>query len=109
VGADRQWIDTGINVSAGQTVTINADGRIRLARDTRDFVTAAGADGRVAEATMPNAPIGGLVARFGNSAPVFVGQSRTFRAPRAGRLYLGVNDSYWDDNTGQFNVRVDVN
>jgi hypothetical protein len=58
---------------------------------------------------MPNAPIGGLVARFGDSAPVFVGQSRTFRAPRGGRLYLGVNDSYWDDNTGQFNARVDVN
>jgi Ca2+-binding EF-hand superfamily protein len=108
VAADRQWSDTGINVRAGETITINADGRIRLARDTRDFVTAAGADGRVADATMPNAPIGGLVARFGDSAPVFVGQGRTFRAPRAGRLYLGVNDSYFDDNTGQFNVRVDV-
>jgi hypothetical protein len=109
VAADRQWSDTGINVRAGQTVTINADGRIRLAQNTRDFVTAAGADGRVADATMPNAPIGGLVARFGDSAPVFVGQSRTFRAPRGGRLYLGVNDSFWDDNTGQFNVRIDVN
>jgi Ca2+-binding EF-hand superfamily protein len=109
VAADRQWSDTGINVRAGETITINADGRIRLARDTRDFVTAAGAETRVADATMPNAPIGGLIARFGDSAPVFVGQGRTFRAPRAGRLYLGVNDSYFDDNTGQFNARVDVN
>lgn len=109
VAADRQWSDTGINVRAGETVTITADGRIRLAQNTRDFVTAAGADGRVADATMPNAPIGGLIARFGDSAPVFIGQSRTFRAPRAGRLYLGVNDSFWDDNTGQFNARVDVN
>jgi len=108
VAADRQWTDTGINVTAGQTITINADGRIRLAQNTRDFVTAAGADGRVADATMPNSPIGGLVARFGNSAPVFLGQSRTFRVPRSGRLFLGVNDSYWDDNTGQYNVRVDV-
>ncbi len=47
VAADRQWTDTGINVTAGQTVTINADGRIRLARDSQDFVTAAGASGRV--------------------------------------------------------------
>ena len=109
VAADRQWSDTGINVRAGETITITADGRVRLAQNTRDFVTAAGADGRVADATMPNAPIGGLVARFGDSAPVFVGQSRTFRAPRGGRLYLGVNDSYWDDNTGQFSARVDVN
>ena len=58
---------------------------------------------------MPNAPVGGMVARFGDSEPVFVGQSRTFRATRGGRLYLGVNDSYFDDNTGQFNVTVDVN
>jgi len=72
-------------------------------------VTVGGSNpGGPADATMPNAPIGGLIARFGDSAPVFVGQSRTFRAPRSGRLYLGVNDSYWDDNTGQYNVRVDV-
>lgn len=109
VAADRQWTDTGIYVNAGQTVTINADGRIRIARDSQDFITAAGGAGRVGDATMPNAPIGGLVAKFGDSAPVFVGQSRTFRAPRAGRLSLGVNDSFWDDNTGQFNARVDVN
>jgi len=108
VAADRPWTDTGINVRAGQTVTINADGRIRISRESRDFLTAAGAEPRVANAAMPNAPIGGLIARFDDSAPVFVGQSRTFRAPRAGRLFLGVNDNYWDDNTGQYNVRIDV-
>ncbi len=109
VGADRQWVDAGINVRAGDTVTINSDGRVRLARDSQIYVTAAGAQDRVDNATMPNAPLGGLVARFGDGAPVFIGQSRTFRAPSAGRLYLGVNDSFFDDNLGQFNVRVDVN
>ena len=109
VHADRQWTDTGINVNAGDSITINADGQIRLARDTRDFVTAAGAESRVADATMPNAPVGGLIARFGNSAPVFIGQSRTLRVPRSGRLFLGINDSYFDDNTGAFTARVDTN
>ena len=109
VGGDRTSVDSGINVNAGDTITINADGRIRLARDSQDFVTAAGANERVANAAIPNAPIGGLIARIGNSAPFFVGQSRTFRAPRSGRLYLAVNDSFFDDNTGQFNVRVDIN
>jgi hypothetical protein len=109
VAGDRAWTDTGINVRVGQQLTINADGRIRLAQDSRDFVTAAGANDRVANATMPNSPIGGMVARFGDSEPVFIGQSRTFRATRGGRLYLGVNDSFFDDNTGQFNVTVDVN
>ena len=62
VAADRPWSDTGINVRAGDTVTINADGRIRIAVDSREFITAAGSEPRVANATMPNAPIGGLVA-----------------------------------------------
>jgi len=109
VMADRQWTDTGLNVRAGDTITISADGQIRLARDTRDFVTPQGAGNRVGDTTMPNAPVGGLVARFGDSAPVFIGQSRTVRVPRSGRLYLGVNDSYFDDNTGAFNARVDTN
>ena len=108
VHADRPWTDTGINVRAGDTLTISAEGQIRLAPNTRDFVSAAGARTRVPEATMPNSPVGGLVARFGDSAPVFVGQSRTFRAPRSGRLFLGPNDSYFEDNTGAFNVTVDV-
>jgi hypothetical protein len=109
VAADRAWTETGINVNAGDTITISADGQIRLSPDSSEFLSAAGAAGRVAAATMPNAPVGGLIARFGDSAPVFIGQSRTLRVPRSGRLVLGVNDSRFDDNTGQFNVRVDRN
>jgi hypothetical protein len=110
VGGDRQWVDTGINVRQGDNLTIRADGRIRIARDSRDTITAAGvSSGRTDNATIPSAPVGGLVMRVGNGAAVFVGDQKTIRAPRAGRLYLGVNDNFWDDNTGQFNVTVDVN
>ena len=109
VGGDRQWVDTGIYVNAGDTVTINANGRIRVARDGGVMSAAGTASGRTEGATMPNANVGGLVARFGESAPLFIGESRTFRTGRAGRLYLGVNDNFFEDNTGQFNVTVDVN
>jgi len=109
VGGDRQWVDTGIYVNAGDTVTINARGQIRVARDG-GLMTAAGIQsGRTDGATIPNAPVGGLVARFGDTGAIFIGESRTFRSARAGRLYLGVNDNFFDDNTGQFNVTVDVN
>jgi hypothetical protein len=109
VGGDRQWVDTGIFVNAGDTVTINATGRIRVARDG-GVMTAAGTEsGRTDGATLPNSPVGGLVARFGDTAAIFIGESRTFRTARGGRLYLGVNDNFFDDNTGQFNVTVDVN
>ena len=110
VGSNQRWVDTGIDVRAGQNVTFSADGRIRLSRDQRDFATAAGSTTgrRVPAAQIPSAPAGALLARFGNSAPVFIGDTRTMRAPRAGRLFLGVNDDFFDDNTGQYNVTVDV-
>ena len=108
VGADRSWVDTGIDLRAGETVSISADGSIRIARDGGPMPAAGGAAGRTDGAPMPNSPVGGLIARVGTSAPLFIGQNRTLRAPRAGRLYLGINDSYFEDNTGQFNVTVDV-
>jgi Ca2+-binding EF-hand superfamily protein len=109
VGGDRQWVDTGIDLRAGDQVSINASGQIRVARDGGLMSAAGVASGRTEGATIPTANVGGLVARFGNSAPLFIGESRTFRSARSGRLYLGVNDSFFDDNTGQFNVTVDVN
>jgi hypothetical protein len=110
VGGDRQWVDTGINVRAGDSLMIRADGRIRISRDNRQTVTAAGLpSGRLDAATIPSAPVGGLIMRVGNGEAVFVGDQRTIRAPRAGRLYLGVNDNFFDDNTGQYNVTVNVN
>ena len=108
VGGDRNWIDTGIDVQAGEVVTVTADGSIRFARDGGAVSAAGAGNGRTDGAPMPNAPVGALIARFGTSTPVLVGENRTMRAPRAGRLYLGVNDNYFDDNTGQFNVTVDV-
>jgi Ca2+-binding EF-hand superfamily protein len=110
VGGDRQWVDTGITVRAGETVSINADGRIRLSNNQRDVATAAGstAGRRIQGAQIPSAPAGALIARIGNNDPVFVGDTRSFRAPRGGRLYLGVNDDSFDDNTGQYNVTVDI-
>ena len=109
IGADRQWVDTGINVQANDMVSINANGQIRVARDGGVMTAAGVSSGRTAGATMPTANVGGLVARFGDSAPLFIGESRSFRTALAGRLYLGVNDNFFDDNTGQFNVTVEVN
>ena len=109
IRGDRQWVDTGINVQANDRISINANGQIRVARDG-GLTTAAGVlSGRTEGATIPTANIGGLVARFGDSAPLFIGESRTFRTAIGGRLYLGVNDNFFDDNSGAFNVTVDVN
>jgi hypothetical protein len=57
---------------------------------------------------LPNRPAAALVGRIGNSGDVFFVGSDTgvFRARTSGRLYLGVNDDYLNDNSGAFRVRV---
>jgi hypothetical protein len=39
---------------------------------------------------------------------VYVGDRRSVRVPRAGRLYLGVNDDHLADNQGTYRVSVSV-
>jgi hypothetical protein len=105
-----RWVDTGINLRAGQTMTFETEGRIRLSDNPNDLAMASGSTTgrRAAQSLVPSAPAGGLIARIGNSAPVFVGDRRAVRAPRAGRLFLGVNDDHLADNDGDYRVWIDV-
>jgi hypothetical protein len=110
VDSSVRWTDTGIDVRAGQTLMFDVQGNIRLSDGAGDFASGSGSESgrRASGAPVPNAPAGALIARIGNSAAVMVGDRRAVRAPRAGRLYLGVNDDHLADNQGTFNVTVDV-
>ncbi len=110
VDANQRWTDTGINLTAGQTVVVDAQGTITLSAAANDTATPAGSrSGRRA----PNSPVtqgpgGGLVARVGNGPATFLGQRGSMRAATSGRLYLGINDDYLDDNSGEYRVNVTV-
>jgi Ca2+-binding EF-hand superfamily protein len=108
VNSQYRWTDTGIDVRAGQVVTLDASGTIQMSDNAQDTATPAGSTtGRRA----PDAPIlnqlaGGLVARIGDYSPIFVGNRQSFNAPVSGRLYFGVNDDHLPDNSGEFIVNV---
>lgn len=111
VSARERWTDTGITVRRGELLSFQSEGRIQLSADDSDVAAPAGsASGRRA----PNSPVnthpaGGLIARIGSSAPVYVGdRTSRLRAPSAGRLFLSVNDDHLDDNRGHFNVTIIV-
>jgi hypothetical protein len=58
---------------------------------------------------VPGRPAGALVGRIGTSPSdvFFIGADRGFfRVRTSGRLYLGVNDNDYADNSGSFEVRV---
>ena len=110
VDADQPWTDTGITVRQGQTIAFDVDGNIRLSPGPDDIARAAGAlSGRPApNAPLPDAPAGALIGVIDGSGPFGIGNQRTIEAPATGRLYVGINDDYFSDNTGEFRVMIDV-
>jgi hypothetical protein len=109
VSATERWTDTGLTVRAGDSVSVEADGTIQMSGDRGDTAEPAGGRRNAPEALVRNARAGTLIARIGNGAPFAVGARRTIaRAPTSGRLYLGVNDDYLEDNEGQFNAIVSI-
>jgi Ca2+-binding EF-hand superfamily protein len=109
VDATERWVDTGIDLVAGDTLTLRTEGTVRLSGQWSDSATAAGANRRAANAPLPYQPAGALIARVGNGAPIFLGDSPAPRNVTAGgRLYLGVNDDHLADNSGEYRVTITV-
>lgn len=109
VNANVGWVDTGIDLRAGDILTVRAEGKVQLSSNSNDMAGPGGTNRTGANAAMPNHPIGALIARVGNGAPIFVGDGRaTNRLTTGGRLFLGVNDDHSPDNSGTFRATVTV-
>ena len=107
----QRWTDTGLDVVAGDRISFDAEGTLQLSDGGPDNATPAGAASgrRAANAPLPRAAAGALIARIGNSVPLLIGSQRTIaRAPVSGRLYLGVNDDHLPDNSGEYRVSVTI-
>jgi hypothetical protein len=109
VSATERWTDTGLTVRAGDTIVFEAEGTIQMSGDPNDTASPAGSRRRAPDAPLRQRAAGSLIARIGNSAPIVVGSRNTVtRVPVSGRLFLGVNDDYLGDNSGEFRVMVTI-
>jgi Ca2+-binding EF-hand superfamily protein len=108
VDAARGWVDTGYDLRAGDVVSIQASGSATLSTGGSDVADPAGSrtNRRAASAPLPNEPAGALIARIGNGGAMMVGSRRTITANTGGRLYLSVNDDFFDDNRGEYQVQI---
>ena len=106
VYADRVWTDTGMTIRAGETLRFIPTGEVVWGPGRRD-----GAAGEVnspynQSRPIPDRPGAALIGRIGNDT-FYIGEGSTsFRARTSGRLYLGINDDYVQDNQGHFQVTV---
>jgi len=110
VNADRQWTDTGITVRAGDVIRFDPTGTIQWGPNRQDGPGGEANSPYNRNRPMANQPGGALIGRIGTGTGdmFYIGADRgTFRARTSGRLYLGVNDDYLQDNSGAFRVLVD--
>jgi hypothetical protein len=113
IAGNQTWIDTGLDVVAGDMLLVEASGQLKypdaqqpcgpdgLARGWRDMVR-----------VMPlnDQGRGALIGRIGSgdsARPFLVGQRRESRTPVAGRLFLGVNTDK-SNAEGSYKVSVQI-
>jgi hypothetical protein len=102
VNAQQQWTSTGLTVRRGETLTFSSSGEIKFGPGS---ASPAGSTETNAGNPVPG-PTGALIGRIGNGQPFMIGNQTQITAPAAGELFLGVNDSYVQDNSGSFQVQV---
>jgi len=111
---DESWIDTGIDVQAGEHVLLTGTGKVRYA-DAKDDNGPEGL-GRGFKDLLRVLPFneagrGALIARIGDqdtAQPFLVGARRDVVAPVSGRLSVGINQATNDTGDGNYAVRIEV-
>ena len=110
VPSNVQWTNTGISVASGQRLRFSTTGDARLSVQNAEDVAQAGGTAsarRADKAPIPSAPVGALIGRIGNGQPFVIGNTTlALDMPGSGRLFLGVNDDFVGDNSGNFVVRI---
>jgi hypothetical protein len=121
VDAAKQWVDTKIDLRAGEKLRFTATGTITYPADKKHpDGRSLGPDGLargfgdlVHEYAVSDAGHGSLIGRLGDdniAEPFAIGASTDYEAPVAGRLYLGINQSMRDAEgaKGNFQVKIAV-
>jgi hypothetical protein len=112
VAGSTKWVDTKMDVNAGDKLHITAKGTVTMGKDTG--ITPAGAQrgwvDTLRPLMVPSAGRGALVGRIGNSdavTPFVVGADGNVTVPVAGRLYLGINQDATQAPTGNYEAHID--
>jgi len=112
ISGSPKWVDSKMDVTAGDKLHITATGAVSMGKDTG--ITPAGAQrgwvDTLRPLMVPSAGRGALVGRIGDSdaaTPFVVGANATVTVPVAGRLYLGINQDATQSPTGQYEVHID--
>jgi len=125
VRANVEWTDTGYDVFQGQVVQFTADRNSRISLQAGNPVAWCGPDGKdmnTVEQPIKGKNFGALIGRVTRLVSIeedeesgeeirnelvrnfYIGSGTSVTMPIDGRLYLGINELVFPDNTGFFRV-----
>lgn len=98
VGVTTTWTDTGIQVAAGDSLFIRAQGSVSDGAASWDGWFGPeglirGPSGGCVDCPLAGYPQGALIGRIDTGSPFYVGPFISFSCTSSGVLYLGVNDN----------------
>jgi hypothetical protein len=107
------WLDTKIDIQAQDELTITASGTLTVANNQKATPSGAKRGFRDMLKTYPvnEAGVGALIGRLGDGAAArafLIGNELKFRAPKAGRLFVGINKAGKDAPKGSFHAIVTI-
>jgi hypothetical protein len=122
IDGSQEWIDTNIDLRTGEKIHIAGSGTITYpAADSKKPAESFNPDGLargwkdlIHQYAVTDGGHGALIARLGaadaGGQAFLVGAAKDYQAPVAGRLFLGINQSYKDSQTaqGSFHVTISV-
>lgn len=109
VSGDIDWNDAGITLRANQEIWLESSGRVQWGRDRRHGPAGEPNSPRNDGRPMPSRNAAALIGKIGERSTdyFFLGdETGPIRVRTGGRLFLGVNDDFLNDNTGNFRVVV---
>lgn len=103
------WTNSGWVVKKGQRIRITGDGQISLGKGQSSppsGIASLNDDKKL----LKSVATGALIAVIGddNNDFIYVGAEREFTAARDGALFLGINEGNLNDNSGSYNVKVEI-
>ncbi len=103
------WTNTGWVVRKGQKIRIIGGGSISLGNGKTTGPSGL-YDFEDPTKLLKSVPTGALIGVIGddNNEFLYIGSERTFTAARDGALFLGVNEGNLADNSGSFEVRIEI-
>jgi hypothetical protein len=110
VDGAKNWTSANLMIKQGQEIwfTVGYDSNISCLPEKQSAADGV-SDPTISNLALPSANFCSLIGRIGDGQPFLIGLQRTpVIAEASGQLFLGINDSKFDDNKGELDVFVKI-